>query len=68
MLLNEVDAPGSDVEEYISSLDAILAHKMELISVLRSRMAGFYKHIKEEEKISKQFYESQNKIDEDNEW
>lgn len=25
-LLNEVDKPGSDVEQYVTSLDAILAH------------------------------------------
>lgn len=31
MLLHEVDKPGSDVEEYVSSLDAILVHKMQLI-------------------------------------
>ena len=51
MLLHEVDKPGSDIEEYISSLDAILLHKMELISVVRSRLINFFGHIKLEENL-----------------
>ena len=31
MLLHEVDKPGSDVDEYVSSLDSILRHKIEVI-------------------------------------
>lgn len=38
MLLHEVDKPGSDVDEYVISLDAIMAHKMEIISMLRKRL------------------------------
>ena len=53
MILHDVDKPGSDIEEYISSLDAILLHKMELISVVRSRLLNFYTHIKMEEKLQK---------------
>lgn len=53
MILNEVDKPGSDIEEYVSSLDAILRHKMELISVVRQRLVDFYTHIKMEEKLQK---------------
>jgi hypothetical protein len=35
MLLHEVDKPGSDIEEYVSSLDAILVHKVEMILMVR---------------------------------
>lgn len=35
MLLHDVDKPGSDIEEYVSSLDTLLLHKMEMISVVR---------------------------------
>ena len=35
MLLHEVDKPGSDVDEYVESIDAILGHKLELINSLR---------------------------------
>jgi len=53
MLLHEVDKPGSDIEEYVSSLDAILFHKMELISVIRQRLLDFYTHLKMEENLQK---------------
>lgn len=53
MLLHEVDKPGSDIEEYVSSLDAILLHKMELISVVRQRLVDFYTHLKTEETLQK---------------
>lgn len=53
MLLHEVDKPGSDVEVYVSSLDQILYHKMELITVLRQRLLTFHKHLKTEENLSK---------------
>lgn len=55
MLLSEVDKPGSDVEEYVGSLDAILVHKMELIQVVRQRLLTFHKHLKTEEGLSKLF-------------
>jgi kinesin family protein 2/24 len=32
VLLHDVDKPGSDIEQYVKNLDAILSHKMELIS------------------------------------
>ena len=34
MLLHDVDKPGSDIEEYLDSLDAILAHKNDIITHL----------------------------------
>jgi hypothetical protein len=58
MLLHEVDKPGSDVDEYVDSLDAILAHKAEIITMLRSRITGFKENLKEEEILSKKFYEA----------
>ncbi len=57
--MQEVSKPGSDVEEYVKGLNAILEHKQEIISVLRSRLMGFYYHLKQEEDLSKQFYEAQ---------
>ena len=51
MLINEVDNPGSDIEDYISSLDAILGHKIEVINILRSKVNAFREHLKEEEDI-----------------
>jgi len=62
MLLHEVDKPGSDVDEYVESLDAILAHKMELIAGLRGRLLSFREHLKEEEFLSKKFYEQRAEV------
>jgi len=62
MLLHEVDKPGSDVDEYVDSLDAILAHKMELISGIRNRLISFKEHLKEEEHLSKKFYEQRAEV------
>lgn len=60
LLLHEVDKPGSDVDEYVDSLDALLTHKMEIISVLKSRLFQFKEHLKEEELLSKKFYEQRS--------
>jgi len=62
MLLHEVDKPGSDVDEYVESLDAILAHKMEIISLLRGRLYNFKEHLREEEILSKKFYEQRAEV------
>lgn len=62
-LLQEVSKPGSDIEEYVKGLNAILEHKLEIISVLRSRLLGFSYHLKQEEEISKKFYDQQTSVD-----
>ena len=48
-LLNEVDKPGSDVEEYAKSLDKVLLSKIKIITDLRSQLVRFYGHLKTEE-------------------
>ena len=53
MLLHEVDQPGSDVEDYVNKLDAILVHKMQIISDVRTKLLTFHKHLKTEEVLSK---------------
>ena len=59
MILHEVDKPGSNVEEYISSLDSMLLSNMGMIKGLRKQLLTFNKHLKEEEQLSKKFYEQQ---------
>jgi predicted RNase H-like nuclease (RuvC/YqgF family) len=61
-LLQEVDKPGSDVEEYARSLDGILSQKMEVISALRSRLNEFQTHLKQEKDLTKKFHDQQNDI------
>jgi len=62
-LLQEVSKPGSDIDSYIKGLNTILDHKIEIISVLRSRLLGFYYHIKQEEEVSKKLIEFQGQIE-----
>ena len=61
-LLHDVDKPASDIDEYVDSLDSIFAHKLELITVLRSRLIKFKEHLREEEMLSKKFYEQRNEV------
>ncbi len=58
-LLQEVSKPGSDITDYVKGLNAILEHKQEIISVLRSRLLGFYCHLRQEEDICKKVNEFQ---------
>lgn len=48
-LLNEVDKPGSDVDEYIKTLDQMLIQKMEKIREMRKQLLAFHMHLKTEE-------------------
>ena len=52
-LLNDVDKPGSDVEEYVNNLDKLLIEKMEMIQAMRQQLITFHTHLKTEESMSK---------------
>ena len=52
-LLQNVEEPQSDIEEYVDKLDSILLLKMEHILSLRSKLANFYKHLKKEENLQR---------------
>jgi kinesin family protein 2/24 len=60
VLLNDVDKPGSDVEEYVNNLDQILIQKMTMISQMREQLITFHKHLKTEEAMSKLYQQQQN--------
>lgn len=54
-LLNDVDQPGSAIDVYVNSLDSILVRKMQAITGLRDKLAGFQQHLREEEILSRSF-------------
>lgn len=54
-LINEVDRPGSDIEQYVQSLDKCLAEKAEKINALRARLFKFSVMLKDEETLSSKF-------------
>ena len=62
VLLHEVDKPASDIDEYVESLDSVLTHKLELITMLKTKLVKFREHLKEEEMLSKKFYEQRNEV------
>jgi len=53
LLLNEVDLPGSEVDNYVTKLDGILCQKMQYIMNTRNKLLKFHKHLKTEEVLSK---------------
>ena len=61
-LLHEVDKPGSDVDEYVTSLLQALNQKARMIETLKEQVMTFQSHLKEEQELSKQFYEAQSDI------
>ena len=54
-LLNDVDQPGSAIDEYVTNLDCILVRKMQAITGLRDKLAEFQQHLREEEILSRSF-------------
>jgi kinesin family protein 2/24 len=52
-ILNEVDKPGSDVEEYINNLDHILTQHLEMIKNLKNKVTTFRGHLNTEAVLSK---------------
>lgn len=58
-LRHEVNLPGSDVEEYIMSLDELLTQKQNDITRMKDMIANFHQHIKQEQSLSQKFYSMQ---------
>lgn len=62
-LINEVDKPGSDIENYVVNLDKVLLEKMKNIDQIRQRLKKFRVMLKDEEAISTNFMNSNDFID-----
>ena len=62
LLLADVDKPGSDIDEYTTVLDTLLAKRVETATALRNRIAEFRSHIKQEKDLSRKFFEQQQEI------
>jgi hypothetical protein len=58
-LLNEVDKPGSDVENYVANLDKLLTQKISMITEMRKQLITFHTHLKTEEVMSKLYQQQQ---------
>jgi peptidoglycan hydrolase CwlO-like protein len=51
--------PGSDVEEYVVTLDKLLTQKQDEITDLKNLISKFHTHIKQEQELSQRFYSMQ---------
>ena len=51
-MLNEVDKPGSDIDDYIMSLEKMLAEKLKSIHGLQNRIAEFKSNLDEERVVN----------------
>lgn len=52
-LISEVDKSGSDVENYIASLDTMLSQKQNMIAQLRKKLVSFNAHLQMEKSLQK---------------
>lgn len=55
--MEEVDKPGSDIDEYIVNLDKILVEKLKSIKNLQNKIAEFKGNLEEERVINKKIQE-----------
>ena len=62
-LINEVDKPGSDIENYVVNLDKVLLDKVSKINDTRQRLKKFRIMLKDEEALSAKFINSNDFID-----
>jgi kinesin family protein 2/24 len=54
-LINDVDRPGSDINQYVVSLDKQLADKIDKINSIRGRLQKFHVLLKDEEALAQKF-------------
>lgn len=56
-LINEVDRPGSIIEDYTNNLDKLLASIIDKTTNLRTKVKKFNNLLKDEEELSSRFAE-----------
>lgn len=62
MILNEVDQPGSDVDEYTTALKVYLEQQVQCIMGIKEKVERFTQNLRVEEEVSKKFYRFQSEI------
>jgi hypothetical protein len=62
-LINDVDKPGSDIENYVLTLDRLLADKVDKINSLRIKLQKFNVLLKDEEALSSKFNNNNDILD-----
>lgn len=62
-LLNEVDKPGSDVDNYVRELDMVLGIKEDMIKGIRDKLKNFNDHLRQEEELTLLFEKNKPVMD-----
>ena len=62
-LLNEVDKPGSDVDNYVRELDTVLSIKEDMIKNIREKLRNFNDHLRQEEELTLVFEKNKAVMD-----
>lgn len=65
-LLEQVDRPGSDVEQYVTALNAILDEKVQSILRLKETLNGFADKLAQEKKLSEKIQEMERADEDEN--
>lgn len=60
LILNEVEKPASDIDDYVANLENMINYKIDIMNALKAKLLRLKGHLKEEENISKKFYELRN--------
>jgi kinesin family protein 2/24 len=60
--LQDVSKQGADIDIYVNNLESLMIKKMESIKLLKGRLRDFKSHLKQEQDLSKKFYEMQSKV------
>ena len=60
-LLEEVDKPGSDIEEYISELEKLLDEKISSILGIKNMITSFKGNLNEERRLNEKIHERKNR-------
>ncbi len=60
LILNEVEKPASDIDDYVANLENMINYKIDIMNTLKAKLLRLKGHLKEEESISKKFYEQSN--------
>ena len=62
-ILNDVDKPGSDVEEYVGNLETILTHNMAMIQEMQDKLKNFRGFLKREASLSQMWNKYTNDVE-----
>lgn len=61
-MLQEVDQPGSSIDQYVDALEAVLAQKLDGIRKLQSRLDRFKNKLRQEDLMSRTVQKKQSTI------